>query len=305
MKLLDILVLIALVLALFGSLFFLWKSLPTESKEYQDYIANLTNSAPSKSIQFYPNMRYKEPTIPYTLSQNCSQIKKNDIESAFRILESKTPLLFIQDDSDPSLFITCRSTPIKPDQEGHYIAGEGGPTKVINTSRFAIILAGEVAIFRDEKCESPQVALHEILHALGFDHNNNKSSIMNPITECDQQIDLYILQEISRLYATPSLPDISIETIKANKTGRELNFELVAINQGLRTVDNVNLELTSNGKTLASYNLGKFDMGTRKKYSVTRERIPGDAKEIQFRLITNLQELESNNNHASIRLVEQ
>lgn len=302
MKLIDGIIICVLLIGFGGTLFFLWKNVPVESEQYREFIANISQTAPAKSVQFYPNMRYRDKTIPYSISDNCTRQKKDSVEESFRILEAQTPLKFV-DQSPPQLLILCSElTNEEPEEEGHFIAGEGGPTQVINASSFAVILSGRVSLFREEKCPTPHVALHEILHALGFDHNKNKTSILYPVTECEQQLDMYITDEITRLYTVDSLPDMTIESIKANRTGRELSFEIVISNQGLKAVENVELVLSSDDKKISSHDLGKFEIGTKKKYTVTRERIPATTDILEFSVRSNTAELQTDNNRASLRI---
>ena len=114
--------------------------------------------------------------------------------------------------------MSCSDITPEPTQKDHFVAGEGGPTLVINTTVYAIILEGKIALYRHEICDEPQIALHELLHALGFDHNSNSKSIMYPITNCAQELDDYIVQTINQLYSVPSRGDLLIEEIDANKS---------------------------------------------------------------------------------------
>ena len=179
MRFLDFVVLFMLFALLVGGMYLLWLNFPSEPTEFEKYTANLSFDLPSKSSQFHQNMRYPDRTISYFISKNCSTKKTSDFLKAASFLEEKTILDF-KESVKPDILITCSNVAPEPNEQGHFVAGEGGPSQVINTSIYSVILVGKVSLYRSEKCEEPKVALHEILHALGFDHTGNISSIMYP-----------------------------------------------------------------------------------------------------------------------------
>ncbi len=299
MRVIDALLLLLLLAVLAVGLYFLWDLLPNgENVKYQSYVANV--SASSNSVQFYPNMRYRERDISYHISDACSNKKQNDVETAFLILEEKTILNFYPTDNDPELNILCSSVSPKPNEEGHFVAGEGGPTEIINTSAYSVILSGKISLYRAEKCDEPKIALHEILHALGFDHNNNEGSVLYPVTSCDQQLDEYIIETINELYAVDSLPDLIIGKISANKSGRYLNLEIEVVNIGLANSQDSELIISSNNEEIKRYDLLEIEIGTKKKLSVTNMRLPRDSDSVSFVVETDEREISKSNNDAEI-----
>ena len=46
------------------------------------------------SSQFYPNMRFPDYKISYRIEDSCTLQKREDMERAFEILSSRTPLRF-------------------------------------------------------------------------------------------------------------------------------------------------------------------------------------------------------------------
>jgi len=303
MRWLDFFVMILLFAFLFVGIYFLWLNLPSETLDFEQYQANFTKDLPSNSTQFYQNMRYEDSTIRYSLSANCSTKKKNDFREAVRILEDKTVLTF-SEDSLPHIVVSCSNISPSPNEEGHFVAGEGGPTTIINASEFSVILIGKIALYRPEKCDTPQVAIHEILHALGFDHNNNNASIMFPFTDCSQSIDQEIIEEINRLYETPSLPDLTIESVFANKTGRFLNFNLAVANNGLIKIDNSTLKITVENKVVKDYILGELEIGSKRFLTVENLRVPKGTESVTFLVETDKAEITKENNRAVIDLVK-
>ncbi|MFH1290768.1 MAG: matrixin family metalloprotease, partial [Nanoarchaeota archaeon] len=269
MRVLDFFVMLFLFVLLAVGMYLLWWNFPTQSTEFELYVANLSLDLPNESSQFHPNMRYPDREISYFLSQNCSARKKNDFEGAVEFLERRTILSFYESRISPEIWVTCSNVAPEPNEEGHFIAGEGGPSTILNATQYAVIMTGKVALYRDEACDTPQVATHEILHALGFDHNSNPDSIMYPVTNCDQEIDQHIINEIRDLYSVPSAADLVIESVKANKTGRYLNFEAVIANYGLKGVEESKLKVIVDGSVIEEFESEDIDIGAKKSLTVT------------------------------------
>ena len=300
MKVLDVIVLLLLIGVLGFGVYVLLQYLPLGGTQYQAYNANFSSEI-SGNYQFYANMRYPDRVISYTIEDACSEKKKEDVIMAFGILQEKTVLSFYQS-GNGMIRILCSSIAPQPEDAGHFIAGEGGPTEIINTSIYSVILSGKVSLYREEKCGTPNVAIHEILHALGFDHNNDKKSIMYPVTECVQEIDDYIVEEIDKLYRADSLPDLLISKLEANKTGRYLNFEIIVGNYGFKESNGAALVVSAGGENIKEIDLGKVPIGTRKMLSVQNLRLPRDSQIILFKVETSEKELSKENNAAELNL---
>jgi len=299
MRFIEFFVLLLLVLALLTGLYFLWVNLPTETVDFKAYHKNISRDFPVESTQFYANMRYPDKNLGYKLEDECNSKKKRDFESAVAILEQATILSFHKSDT-PDITVFCSDIQPKGEQKNHFIAGEGGPSEILNSSRYAIITAGEISLYRLESCDTPQVSIHEILHALGFNHNSNQSSILYPITNCAQIIDRKIIDEINRLYSQPSLGDLAIESVTANKTGRYVSFNVAIINEGLRKMENSTLKLISSGEIIGEFTIEELDIGTKRFLSVRNQRVPRNTEVIIFRISTTQEELTKDNNEATI-----
>ncbi len=307
MRILEFVVFLMLFGALGFGAYVFWLNFPGETLEYKPFTAQVISNAPEagsnpsgEGTQFYPNMRFPSRSISYRLESVCPQKRWEDVERAFEIISEKTVLEFYESKENPEIRILCSQIAPEPKQEGHFIAGEGGPTEIINTTNYAIILSGNISLYREEKCEEPKIAIHEILHALGFDHYNNSQSIMNPVTGCMQEIDSYIIEEINRIYKTNSLPDLIIDSVSANKTGRYLNFEINVSNQGLADAENAELEVYNSDGKAANFTLGKIEMGMKKMLSVQNIKLSGSSEQIIIVVNLDEMELDKQNNRAEL-----
>ena len=305
MKFLELLVLLMLLGALGFGVYVLWLNLPFENATYKPFSSNFSSNVgiSKEGVQFYPNMRFPDRIISYRLESTCPQKRWVDVEQAFEILSERTVLKFYQTKDNPEIKILCSRIAPTPGQEGHFIAGEGGPTEIINTTNFAVIFGGNISLYREEQCDEPKIAIHEILHALGFDHHNVSSSIMNPITGCNQEIDQYIIDDINSLYKANPLPDLQIDSITANRTGRYLNFEINVSNQGLREAKEANLDIYALDRKIGNFTIGDLDIGIRKMLFVQNEKLAGDSTKIVFLVGSKDEgELSLDNNRAEISL---
>ena len=306
MKALDVIILLFFFLVLALGIALLWiniPGLPGQSLKEKEFNSNkeIMNEY-SNNIQFYSNMRYKDRKITYTISNSCDAAKKKDVERAFAFLAERTILNF-RESPDGEISILCSDISPKPEEKGHFVAGEGGPSEIINTTRFAVILSGKVSLYRrTSECARPNVAIHEILHALGFDHNKNPKSIMYAVTDCDQTLDANIIEEINDLYKTESAPDLMIEKVKASQRGRYLNFEITIGNLGLQDSEGSNLAVYADSTEVKSFTLSQIEIGTRKILTVDNLRVPLSFEIANFEVKTSEKEIDKNNNIVELKL---
>jgi len=307
MKGTEIFVLIVLVIAIGAGLFIAWQNLPGKNEEFRPvFMAGETNGQYYNSSQFYPSMRYVDKKISYTISSECNGKKETDAMAAFSILSEKTILKFYPVAENGEIRILCSDISPKPEEKGHFIAGEGGPNEIINAGLYYVILSGKVSLFREEKCDEPKISLHEILHALGFDHNNNPYSVMYPVTSCDQKLDQYIIDEINRLYGVESAADLTIKNVQASKSGRYLNFHVEVMNRGLKDAKDVKLGLYAGDEKVKDFDFEDVLIGIKKTINVENLRIPSDTAKIAFVVYTssNQGEIYSDNNRLELDLVK-
>ena len=299
MKFLEVTILFLAFIIFFSGTAYFFLKMPTSSIELSDYQAESVAGLTANSTQFYPNMRFKDRKIRYSINEKCSNKRTLDAQRAFATLSEKTILSF-SESPNPQIKILCENIAPEAEQTGHFVAGEGGPTDIVNTTKYAVILQGKVALYRPETCETPQVAIHEILHVLGFEHNNNTKSIMYYITSCDQELDQHLIDELERLYQEPSYGDMIIESIKSNKTSKSLDIEITFANIGLETINNSSLVIRTKEKIIKTIEIGEFPIGIKQRLTISNFAIPRNTKEIEFVIETNENELSKENNIARI-----
>ncbi len=305
----SVLFLIILLAGLCYSGYYLYEFWPREAITLDrvniDEPTNIVlNDVPSK--QFYARMRYSDKSISYSIAPSCSSERSNSMRQAFSDIEEVSLLTFVES-SNAEIKILCSDVAPEAGQENYFVAGEGGPSRVLNSTYYSVILEGKISLFREDSCSSAKVATHELLHALGFDHNNNPSSILYPTLKCDQTIDSEIIDSINELYSTPSLPDLTVYSVNATKGGKYLNFHIEILNQGLVTSEGLSLGIYSNDKLIDTFDVGAVSVGARKILDVENLKVPSGANSIVFfaDYDNSISEFDEANNKATLRLVEQ
>jgi len=259
------------------------------------------NSSIPTDMQFYPNMRYPSRNISYSINPKlCTLQKQADMKEALKILENLTVLKFYSVNSDPEINITCNSNIIV--NENYFVAGEGGPVNITQSGDFNVIRAGRVLLLRNSNCPAPNVAIHELLHALGFDHSKNPNNVMYPITSCRQTIGEDIPALINGLYSYPSYPDLAVENASAVLHGRYIDANVTVINRGLANSNSSVLLISSNGKKLKEIDVKPIPLGNGIMFSFANLLAPFFVNQLNFTIETNSSELQKNNNEAELIL---
>jgi hypothetical protein len=301
-KFLEFLSIILMLGVFVALLYVLWTLYPKDAISLGDYSLNGSFDFGNGEYQFYPNMRYRDNVISYYIDSGCDKGKTENMKRAMQILEDKTSLEFVEGTQSAEIQILCSNIAPEPEEKGHFIAGEGGPSEIVNATSYSVIFKGKIALYREEKCDQPLIALHELIHALGFNHNNDKKSIMYPLSQCNQILDDYIVNEINRLYSADTLPDLAIEQVNANRSGIYLNFKITVANYGLADAENPVLIIESDKGEIKRYDLNKIKIGTKKYLSVENLRIFGDVNRMIFSVETGKDELNLDNNVAILNV---
>ncbi len=262
--------------------------------------SNFSLDNESGNMQFYPNMRYPNPRISYEI-YNCPLQKEDNMERAFEIISDMSILDFYPVNYGGEISVTCDSR--NKIQEGLFIAGEGGPTNITKAGEFNVILRGSVLLIRESKCERPNIAIHELLHALGFEHSFNPNNILHPISNCRQTIGEDIPELISELYSVPSYSDLSFENVSAVMRGRYLDINMSIRNNGLKDSEKVKIIIYADETSVTEIDLDVLKIGYGKIIMLGNVWVPKiNVKELEFFINSSFKELEKNNNRIILEI---
>jgi hypothetical protein len=299
----KLLIALIIVLALFIS-YLIYQNLPGDLKtfssthdlEIQSKLKNLTTSV----NQFVPNMRFNHNDISYYLQEGCDEDKIEKVHLAFKEIEERTKIItfYKQNDDEADVIIFCSEEQIE-NSKNTFTAGEGGPSKFLNSSIYPIILQGEINLYEglyNMKCDKPIVELHELTHVFGYDHINNEKSVLYPYFSCDQELGEEIISHMIRLYEIEPQTEIYFKNITSEKSGRYLNFEALIENQGMINAENVNL-IVSTTEKIKEFNLNIINIGSFQKLTVSNLKLPSrSTTQVTLKLETSTKEFDTTNN---------
>ncbi len=211
---------------------------------------------------FIENLRFNHNNISYFIEPSCPVSRKDRMKEAFEIFQSEVKIITFHGilSKEADIIIGCSDDYIDLG-ENIFAAGEGGPSRIINTSYFKTIDEGKIALFKESRCEYPVVELHEISHVFGFDHTENKKSIMYPTAMCGQRIKGDMITLLKNLYSIEPLPDAKIKNISAIKKGKYLDFNITISNEGLIDIDEINLTISTKGEEIEIIPLNEIGIG--------------------------------------------
>jgi hypothetical protein len=253
------------------------------------------NIGSNSNLQFYSNMRYQDNLIYYKIDDACTLKKRNDMVEAFSILSDLTVLEFSPVAYGEELTITCSNENIVSGNT--FVAGEGGVTNVTVVGDYHVILQGKILLIRDSDCFRPNIALHELLHSLGFDHSLNPNNIMYDTYDCDQTIGEQIPNLINELYSIPPLADLSLEDVSAIMKGRYLDINMTVRNNGFANASPSKIIISADGKMINEVDLEEIDIGYGRKISLINlwvNKLSIDNLELE--IVSDFEELDSSNN---------
>ncbi|MFA5953363.1 MAG: matrixin family metalloprotease [Candidatus Pacearchaeota archaeon] len=263
----------------------------------------INSSFNSSLMQFYENMRFPLENISYSIENTCNLQKKADMERAFEIIEEKTSLNFYSSNQG-QIHIFCEDRN-KIDSEGLFVAGEGGPANITLGKYFSVIENGQILLIKSSECPNPNIAIHELLHVLGFQHSDNSNNIMYPVSECDQIISDDILIKIQELYSYPSLPDLEFEGVSVSIKNRMLDFNYSIRNEGLIKSENFVVGVYVNDKKIKEIETEGLEMGYGQKVSVENFLLSQmKIDEIKFVIEGDFEELNKKNNEITLNVTK-
>jgi len=274
---------------------------PLDSSEFfvKSTSANFSLSN-NTDMQFYPNMRFPNPEISYKIGA-CTLQKKEDMERAFDMLAEATALSFYPVSLNEGVSISCDSK--NKVEGGLFIAGEGGPTNISQAGEFNVIFHGTILLIKDSSCTNPNVALHELLHVLGFKHSENRNNIMYNISKCKQTMGEDIVNLINDLYSLPSQPDLLFENVSAKMNGRYLNTNLTVRNYGLKDAEGSQVRIYADGKLIKEVDINPIDVGYGRSISLSNVFVSQlNVEELDFEIYAAFQELNKENNKIKLQI---
>jgi len=262
--------------------------------------SNFTLQNETTNMQFYSNMRFPTSKISYKID-DCPLNKQNDMEWALEIIENETILDFYPVEQNEEISITCDShAKIK---EGLFIAGEGGPTNITETTNFNVISHGSILLIKESKCGQPNVAIHETLHVLGFEHSSNRNNIMYNISRCSQTIGEDILNLINEIYSYPTYADLSFENVSAKVHGIYLDFNVTVRNNGLLDASESTVEIYNEDKMLKEFEVKSIAVGEGRMITLTNMGIlKTNFEQLKFVIKTDFNELDKENNQVFLEI---
>ncbi len=284
-------------------LFFYW-FIPFNTTEFRTFNFKDENSNFSlggkEGMQFYSNMRFPDSRISYKI-YNCPLKKEDDMLKAFNTISDITVLNFYSTNKNEEISITCESK--SKIEGGLFIAGEGGPINITKTENFNVILNSKVLLIRDSECQNPNVAIHELLHVLGFNHSLNENNIMYPVSECSQTIGEDIPKLINELYSIQGNPDLSFENVSAIMRGKYLDINMTIRNNGLKDSEATKIIIYADGKQIKDIDLESIEVGYGRIIKLSNIWVSKiSVNEIELFIDYGFSELDKNNNKIILKI---
>jgi hypothetical protein len=260
--------LLVFLLVAFSALTFQYY-LPGEFRELQVAPEEFSSEEETGFIDYgetpvlYKNLRFNHNNISYSIESVCPEDNKRKMVEGFAELSNVIQIIsFYETKNKPDIKVSCSKEDIEI-ESNLFVAGEGGPTTIINTSMFGVIKQGKILLYEEPRCDYPVVEIHELLHVMGFDHSSNPNNILYNVSDCDQIISQDIIDLMRELYSIEALPDLSMEDLTASTKGRYLDFNISISNTGLVDSEKSSITISSGGEEIHVFELGEVKAGAK------------------------------------------
>jgi len=231
---------------------------------------------------FAENLRFNHNLISYSIDEGCDSVRRDDMVEAFNIFSEEVEIVsFFEDGDDPDILVGC-SDDFVGMGENLFAAGEGGPSRIINTSLFRTIEEGNVILYNGNDCDYPIVALHELGHVFGFDHSPDPRNIMFNISGCGQRMSGDMADVMMELYSVEALADIKIKSVEGAVGGRYLSFNISVLNEGMVGIRNITLTVLVDDEIVDVVELGEIGIGYGRTLRIQNMRVPGGVEVVRF-----------------------
>ncbi len=276
--------------------------LKTEDKSFlietnEETIVNVS----TQLSMFRNNMRFDTNNISYSFVE-CDETNTNRMKRVFQIISEETQTVYFYESALPKIVIYC-SEQKGEERESSYVAGEGGPNKVILLDLYPLIVDGKIYLYSQEKknnCEYPVVEIHELMHVFGFDHINKTNEVLYPYVNCEQRLTEDIVNELKRIYTEKPKADLILKNLSVMTHEMYLDFNLTILNRGLIVSQNVSLLITSPEKTVYTSPIEDLQPGISQTINVKNILIKSiSLNQLTFKTTTNSEEYFYENNEAT------
>jgi len=308
---------VVLCLIVFGGWFVYENFLAGEIQDFwiSNYNADIEASLANVSgdvEQFYTNMRFNHNRLSYYINPECSNEKKSRMIEAFDIIESSIDNLisfYSISESRADILIGCSADSYEK-EENIFVAGEGGPTKIINSS-IPVITKGKVLLYNESRsiCDEPLLEIHELFHVFGYNHIGDKDDIMYPYLDCDQEINPDLIAHMKQLYSIAPFAELYFDVgemvaYKERYAGKwYLNFNVSIDNNGIINAEESVLKVYAQDNLIESVELDDIDFGGGERFYVKNLVLkPQSATSIKFDISTTTKESNIQNNILELKI---